>query len=98
MRNPVNGSEPLLVALRAAAVPPPDEARPRLAEAPSTAPDVPDEVCDFVEAPTVLVATPATPLCVEAEGDVDVFPAAVEPAAVEPVDVPAVVPPLVPAV
>jgi hypothetical protein len=75
---PVNGSEPLPTVLSAAAVPPPEDARLRFADAPRTPPEV-VAFCVFPELPTAAVAAPATPL-VDAWVDDDVvLPAAVDP-------------------
>ena len=79
---------------RAAAVPLPDEATLRLADAPSTPLDVDADVCVFAEGAAELACEPDTPPCVEAgvDVDVDVLLPAAEAGAVE---VPAVVSPLV---
>lgn len=74
----MNGREPLLPTVpRAAAVPPPEEARLRFAVAPSAPPDVVVPFCVFTAPATPLVCEPEVALCVDAAVDVDaVVPAA----------------------
>src|SRR5919108_3450133 len=70
-RNPVNGKDPRVAALRAGEIPPPAADRVSVACAPSTPPEFAGEACELAEPPAGLVCPLDTPPCCVVDDDDD---------------------------